>query len=296
MCRPRSFRGLLLLAALGLAPVPGAGTPPPHDPRAAGLEEEALKLAARDDAASLERALKLLDEAGQVEPRFYPARADRALVGFLRAAARREEGRGLESGEAHMQDARELRERALERLRPLVSEHPSDPAVVRALALYYGLDGHAAQTRRLVKEARAAGGPDAWIDLAEMAARLREATPEAAIPQLAAFAAVHPQMMRVRMMLARRQLELGRAEDALSTLDELLAANPEHDRAKELKASILSPPPARLTVVPTPPDAPPPQPAGYLPRKPSTARGPGRDGQGDGHGPSQVGRDLRPGQ
>lgn len=289
-----------MLAALAAFVVPaggaGAGKVAPLDPRAAGLEEEALRLVARDDAASLERALTLLDEAVRVEPRFHRARADRALVGLLGAAARREEGRRLESGEAHLRGAREQRERALEGLRPLVRDHPADPAVVRALALYYGLDGHPAQAAGLAERARAAGVSDPWIDLAEMAARLREAAPEAAIPQLAAFAAVHPEMMRVRMMLAHRQLELGRTDDTLATLDELLAANPDHERAKDLKAGILSPPPARLTVLPTPPDAPPPQMGGYLPRKPSTARRPGHDGV-DRHGSSPAGRvQERPGQ
>jgi hypothetical protein len=74
------------------------------------------------------------------------------------------------------------------------------------------------------------------------------------------------------MMLARALLDLGRAGEALAALDDLLAASPDHARAKRLKAAILAPPPARMEVRPAPMDAPPPRPQGLLPRKPSGGR------------------------
>jgi hypothetical protein len=75
-------------------------------------------------------------------------------------------------------------------------------------------------------------------------------------------------------MLARAQLDLSRTDDALLTLDEILAANPSHDLAQALKAHTLSPPPASVTVVPPVPQAgPTPRPTGYLPHKPSSSRG-----------------------
>lgn len=267
-------RLLALLVFLALACATGkSAAPPPLHPAAVRLQEEALALAPLDDAASLERAVALLDEASRVEPRLYQARADRALVELLVAAARRE-GARLGSGDALMQSGRDLRERVLDDLRPLVREHAGDPAVVRALAVYYGLEGNAAQTAILVARSRAARGSDPWIDFAEEAAAVRNASPETAALRLAAFAASHSGVLRARVMLARAQLDLSRTADALLTLDEILAANPGHDLAQELKARTLAPPPASVTVVPpVPQDGPTPRPTGYLPHKPSSSSG-----------------------
>jgi tetratricopeptide (TPR) repeat protein len=259
--------GILLALALAAPLAACAGKAPAPVPGAASLREEALALALRDDAASLERAARLLEEAARLDPRFYPARADRALVLLLVAAARRDEAARLPDGEALARSARELREQALDALRPLVKVYPRDAAVARALAVYYGLDGRVAETAELAARVRAAGGPDPWTDLAELAAGLAAARPEAAIPRLAAFAASHPGVLRARMMQARLQLDAGQTDGALATLDEVLAANPDHERARELKASLLAPPAARVVVVPAPPDAPPPRPWGILPRK-----------------------------
>ncbi len=256
--------------ALALGLLPGMGfAATPLDPKAVKLLDETMALIERDDAASMSRALESMAEAGRVEPRLYQARADRALVELLQAAARRDEARALPSGEELMRSGRALREQALDELRPLAREHAADPAVARALAVYYGLDGNQEQVTRLVRRARASGRVDPWIDFAEMVARARAAGPEAAVPILQEFAAAHPGLVRARMMLARAQLGASGRDDSLATLDALLAANPDHDQAKRLKAAILSPPPARISVLPSPPDVPPPQRPGYLPRKPS---------------------------
>jgi len=264
---PASFTSVLparlLLAALSLA----AAAPASPEERAFRLREEALALVPRDDEAGLTRAAGLLEEAARLDPGLHQARADRAMVELLVAAARREEATRLEDGTALMRSGFELRERALEELRPLVRAHPADAAVVRALAVYYGLDGNAAQAARLAGQARAAGLLDPWIDFAEVAARAGGASRAESVPLLAAFAATRPALIRPRMMLARALLDLGRAAEALAALDDLLEASPDHARAKRLKASILAPPPARMEVRPAPMDAPPPRPPGLLPRK-----------------------------
>lgn len=259
----------LLLGALALAPAPAG----PPDPRAPRLREEALALAALDDEAGLLRAAGLLDEAARLEPGSPQGWADLAMVELLAAAARRDEATRLEDGEALMQSGRDLRERALQQLRPLVRESPGDLAVVRALAVYYGLDGDEAQAARLAAQARAAGAADPWIDFAEMAGQLGAMGRSGSVPALEAFSASHPGLVRARLMLARALRDAGRTEEALAALEEILARSPDHERAKRLKADILSPPPARMDVRPAPDDAPPPRPPGLLPRKPS---GPGR--------------------
>ena len=240
--------------------------------RVSALRGEAMELLALDDEAGLARAAALLQEAARVDPGLWQARADLALVELLDGAARRDEATRLEDGATLLRSGRDLREQALEELRPLVRSHPSDPAVVRALAVYSGLDGNLPETARLVARARATGGPEPWIDFAEMVAQAGAAGREGSVPILSAFVASHPALGRPRLMLARTLLDLGRREAALAALDELLLSSPDHARAKRLKAAILSPPPAQVEFRPAPDDAPPPSPPGFLPRKPADGR------------------------
>jgi hypothetical protein len=262
---PRGWIVLLLVLALSCAGAERKGDPARS--RAATLSTEGLALVSRDDAASLDRAAELFRESLRADPGFIQARADLALVELLASAARRDEGARLASadGDALMRSGRELRERALDELRPLVRDHPRAPAVARALAVYYGLEGNAPMTAKLVAQARALGN-DPWIDFAELASEIRNGDPDSAVPRLAAFASSHPSLLRARMMLARTLLDHSRTDESLRELDDLLAANPRHELALRLKSRILSPP-APLAAVPVPSEAPPPQKPGYLPRK-----------------------------
>jgi len=247
-----------------------ASAKPPAPSRVASLEAEGLALAARDDGASLDSAEQLMQAALRTDPGFYQARAGLAFVELLVAAARRDEASRLTSaeGDALMRSGRDLRERALDELRPLVREHGRDASVLRALAVYYALDGDAQQTAKLVAQARATGS-DPWIDLAELASDLGNGGTEA-VTRLGAFVSAHPDMLRARLMLARALLDRSRQDEAVRTLEDILTVNARHELALKLKAWILSPPPARLASVPLPSSDPPPQRPGYLPRKRSS--------------------------
>ena len=269
MSSSRSSLWRLLAFAAALLALERAGFARADGPSdAARLADQGLALLLPDDAASFERAGELFQAALQADPKLYRARADQALLELLVAAARRDEAAPLDAGEgdALRQSSRDLRERALDELRPLVREHAQDPAVVRALAVYYGLDGNGTQTAKLVAQARARGS-DPWIDFAELAADLQNASPDAAASRLTAFATAHPTLLRARMMLARAQLDRSGPQETLVTLDDVLGANPRHELAVAMKARLLAPPPARVAAVPTPPDGPPPQKPGHLPRK-----------------------------
>jgi hypothetical protein len=139
--------------------------------------------------------------------------------------------------------------------------------VVRALAVYYGLEGNPDEVARLVTRARTGGEDDAWLAFAEVAAATRGQPPEASLHLLVAFSAWHPSLLRVRYLAARALLDMGRGAEALAAADALLVVNPDHGGAQRLKATVLAPPPARMEAVPIPPRAPPPQAPGYLPRK-----------------------------
>ena len=273
----RSHLAVLALAAALLA----ASSPrvARAEPPAAAAAAEGLALVPRDDATSLDRALELFDAALRADPKLYPARADRALAELLVAAARRDEG--VRAGDrALLESGRALRERALDELRPLVRAHAQDLCVVRALAVYYGLEGDVAQVAKVAARAGPRGRDD-WIEFAEIVARVRSGSRADAVPQLRAFAAAHPQLVRARVMLALAQVDDGRVADGLATLDDVLSVNSSHELALREKARLLAPPPPRAAVARPLHEPPPPQRPGYLPRKrggavegPATRRAP----------------------
>jgi len=248
-------------ALLGLA-LGGAG-----GVEAEPLAAEVLALAARGDPVSLEQAVALVPEPLRTDPEFRSAVAGRVLAGLLAAASLREASAASPDGGEGLLAARALREEALEELRPLVRAHPDDPAVLRALAVYLGLGGRIDELEGVAREARRGGGADPWIEFAEMSAATRGRPPGEAEVPLAGFIGSHPGILPARMSLVRARLALGRREDALATLDALLAANPDHDGAKALKAELLGPPPASLVVPVAPAGVPPPSRPGRLPRK-----------------------------
>jgi hypothetical protein len=73
-------------------------------------------------------------------------------------------------------------------------------------------------------------------------------------------------LVRARVLLARALHAQGRDAEAVALLDEVIAGDPEHDRAKGWKAEILAPPPATVSQVSVPGRAPPVTEKGYLPR------------------------------
>jgi hypothetical protein len=277
------------------------------------MRDEGLALLVRDDDASLGDAAARFAEASRIDPKLLGARADRALARILLAAGLRDDAASLEARfksleaerlrleaerpaaweqraaeavermkplkadlEPLYEKARALQEEAYADLRGLAREHAGDPAVERALAVYYAFDGNAEQSGKLVRNARAARQADAWIDLAEGAVDALGANArnkrEQALARLGPLSAAHPEILRARMLLAAAEVDLGRREAAVTTLDSVLAANPGHDRALRRKAELLAPPAALPVVAAVPQRAPPPGRPGTLPRKAAQAR------------------------
>ncbi len=245
-----------LLLALAATPDPDA------------LEREVLALSASGDPARLGRASAAVPEPLRGEPAFRGAAAGRVLARFLAAADLREVSAASPEGAAGLRRARAAREEALEELRPLVQQAPDDPDVLRVLSVYYGLDGRIEEVGRLSARIRSGSAVvDPWLDFAELAASVRGRTPEEAEPLLLAFVAAHPGILPPRMSLVRARLARGDRDGAIAALDELLAVDPDHEAAKEVKAALLAPPPVEWLTPVAPSTVPPPTPPGYLPRK-----------------------------
>jgi predicted Zn-dependent protease len=261
-----ALAALLLLSFAGAAPDPDA------------LAREVLALCASGDPVRLDRARAAVAESLRADPAYRGAAAGRAIAGLLAAADLRETSAASPDGAAGLLRARAEQDEALDELRPLVQAAPGDPDVLRALAVYYGLDGWPAEVARLAARAVEAGAPpaDPWFDFAAVAASLRGKAPVEAEPILVSFVASRPGIQAPRMSLARVRLALGDRDRAIAALDDLLAADPDHEDAKTLKASLLAPPPVERIPAVVPSAAPPPTAPGHLPRK-RTAGAPARD-------------------
>jgi len=260
-----ALSALLLVLLAGVAP-------DPED-----LAREVLALASSGDPVRLDRARAAVPDSLRADPAYRGAAAGRAIAGLLAAADLRETSAASPDGAAGLLRARAGQDEALDELRPLVEEAPGDPDVLRALVVYYGLDGRSAEVARLTARALSAGAPkaDPWLPFSAVAASLRGKAPSEAEPVLASFVASHPTIHPPRMSLVRVRLALGDRDRALAALDDLLAADPDHEGAKALKATLRAPPPVPPVPAVVPATAPPPTSPGHLPRKKRAAGAPG---------------------
>jgi predicted Zn-dependent protease len=193
--------------------------------------------------------------------------ASRILDRLVRAGSMREAAAASPDGAEGLRAARAEQEAALEELRPLVRAWPDDPGLLRALAVYYGLDGRPEEVSRIA--AHTAPGPaDPWLAYAALAAGLRGRPATEAEPLLSGFVATHPGLPPPRLSLARARLALGDRDGALQALDDLLALDPDHRAAQDLKAALLAPPPVQPFAPQVPAAAPRATAPGRLPRKP----------------------------
>jgi predicted Zn-dependent protease len=196
------------------------------------------------------------------------AEAGRVLDRLVAAGAMREAAAASPDGAEGLRAARAEQEAALDELRPLARSWPDDPAVLRAQAVYYGLDGRPEEVSRLAAHA-GPGASDPWLAYAALAAGLRGRPAAEAEPLLAGFVAAHPGVPPPRLSLARARLALGDRDGALQALDALLAIEPDNRAGQELKASLLAPPPVQPLAPQVPTAAPRPTAPGRLPRKPT---------------------------
>ncbi len=258
---------------------------------------EAMALISLDDAASLGRAIALLDIVQQGDHASRGAAGERGLARALLVAARAEEveplverlvaasserarlereqppgaGDGLRSiivetarVEVELAPRRmqleALRSRTAQELQAVAAESRGAGDAARGQAVLAVLDGNAEEVQRATTHLRLAG-PDDWADLADLwlAVRKDGASRDQAIPRLVALAGAHPPLIRARFVLARALLEAGRREEAISAVTQLLSANPHHERAQRLRAQLATSPVRHAAPVEAPVLAPPKQ-------------------------------------
>ena len=257
---------------------------------------EALEqLLARDDRASLElavsraatdpsgeaRALQALaflwlasDARDDAAPLL--ARAQALQAEFLREDLARAPGWDLRRDvlASRLEDARREASEVQERERSLLhaadvaeADAPrsgaAEMALLRARAVRQALHPDAALIET-VREAASLDASDPWVEMALGVAAVGHGNPD--LRGLQSVVQRHPRLLRARVLLARAIQAAGREGEALRLLDEVLAENGDHERAKARKAEILAPPRAAVSRVNLAGTAPPERPAGYLPR------------------------------
>ncbi len=230
------------------------GSTPDDEP----ARREALALAARDDAGSLDAAMARLEAALQDAPGSKALAADRAAVNVLRAAIALEEGEAIAArrkarvaeGERLRQDrpagweeaerqvaadaqalegaahtveerARVLGAAALDSLRTLErAGGEGRPEIARGLGLYYAFRGDGAGAQAAVRAARAATPTDPWLDLAEGWVAARQADPASHERALVTLGSVSV----ANPGLLRARYLLARTQAALGRRGEALAS------------------------------------------------------------------------
>jgi predicted Zn finger-like uncharacterized protein len=141
-------------------------------------------------------------------------------------------------GEAVRARALQLESDATADVAALLAAHPRDPAVLRAAAVLAASGRDPSLAVEAVRRARGGGARDAWVDLAEAAAQARAAMPERrdeGVARLETFARAHPELLRARFLLAAANAVAGRAAEARTAAEAVLAANPAHEDARELR-------------------------------------------------------------
>jgi predicted Zn finger-like uncharacterized protein len=259
------------------------------DPETQRQRAEAMALIAQDDAASLARAVELLDAIQRGDRASSAAAGERGLARALLAAAHVEEVEPLEERLAaataergrlereqppgfedalralamevtrieveltpRRQKAEALQAQAAGELQGLAGSPRSARDAARGQAVLAVLDGDTEEVQRTTALLRTSG-PDPWADLVELWAAVGRdgAARDQAIPKLQALVTAHPELIRARFVLARALLSAGRHEEAISTVASLLAANPRHERAQRLRSQLTAPPP--VSAAPPPP-------------------------------------------
>jgi predicted Zn finger-like uncharacterized protein len=261
------------------------------DPAAAARRAVLEDLLARDDRPGLERAGEMGTEelaagpqalgslalallAADAADELAPLEArERTLAGeILREESVRAPGWRERRGEIAGRLARARDEAAALRIRRGVllarsraalaaagAVEATDLELLRARVALTAAEGDGREVLRLAGPAAGRDALDPWVEML----RASTAGDVAALEQVVGRARA---VVRARVLLARALHAQRRDAEAVALLDEVIAGNPEHDRARAWKAEILAPPPASVSQVAVPSGAPPVTEKGYLPR------------------------------
>jgi tetratricopeptide (TPR) repeat protein len=227
--------------------------------QAANLASEAARLAPGDARPEAERAFALLliaaahkDLAERLEAQARkvseaaaklsadkPAGFETALAALTLEAAQLGEGR-----EPHLREATRMLQQGVAAAKAALDDDPEDPAALRAMALYCALSDAGERGARYLQQAEKIAPDDAFVTYTRAALALAGAPSrekqDRALAALAVVRQAEPRLLRAVYDTAAVALERGELGPARNGFEQVLKANPVHERAKRMLSLIPS--------------------------------------------------------
>jgi len=190
----------------------------------------------RDDTRSLQEATRLFTEAARAAPGRALPEAQRAFALLLHGSAQKDMAARV-SGPQREVEARvatRLLQQGTAAAKQAIADEKDDPVALRAMAMADALAGAAEEAKAHADQAERAAPGNPWALYAQAAAAISAKSPERAIQALSAARRAEPRLLRADVDLAAISLDKGDRQGARELLQRVLAANPDHDRARHL--------------------------------------------------------------
>jgi predicted Zn finger-like uncharacterized protein len=190
----------------------------------------------RDDTRSLQEATRLFTEAARAAPGRALPEAQRAFALLLHGSAQKDMAARVSGPqrEAEARVATRLLQQGTAAAKQAIADEKDDPVALRAMAMADALAGAADEAKAHADQAARAAPGNPWALYAQAAAAISARSPERAIQALSAARQAEPRLLRADVDLAAISLDKGDRQGARELLQKVLAANPDHDRARYL--------------------------------------------------------------
>jgi hypothetical protein len=190
----------------------------------------------RDDARSLDEAVRIFTEAVRTAPGEATPEAERGFALLLQAAAHKDLAERLppaERDEEYRVSAR-YAQQGTAAARQAFSEDQFDAAAVRAMALSEAVAGAADLSGAHAAQAAALAPDDPWTLYAQAAAARAGRSPDRAVEALTRLRDAQPRLLRAQVDLAAAALDRRDPATAREALRAVLEQNSQHERARRL--------------------------------------------------------------
>ena len=204
---------------------------------AAKVEEGRTKML-RDDARSLDEAVRLFTEAARIAPGEAVPEAERGFALLLQAAAHKDlaERVGSPEREEEAKTASRFVQQGGGAAKQALAENGQEPAALRAVALLEALTGAADQAAQHAAAAEQGAPKDVWVLYAKAAAARAARAQDRAAAALLQLRDTEPKLLRAQVDLAAVSIDRRDHAAARDALQRVLRENPAHERARRLLA------------------------------------------------------------